>query len=69
MNNPFETEEISHRFIVGIDLGTTNSALAYVDLTQKAKTRREIQFLEFPQLTGPGEVSRRSVLPLSLIHI
>ncbi len=63
MNNPFETEEITHRFIVGIDLGTTNSALAYVDLAQKAKTRREIQFLEFPQLTGPGEVSRRSVLP------
>ncbi|GLI32586.1 Hsp70 family protein [Desulforhabdus amnigena] len=63
MDNPFEFEDITYRYIVGIDLGTTNSALAYVDLSRKDKQPREIQFLEFPQLTAPGEVSRRPVLP------
>lgn len=51
------------RFIVGIDLGTTNSALAYIDLQAEAGDRRRIQVFEITQLTGPGEVSRLPVLP------
>ena len=27
-----EWEDLTHRYIIGIDLGTTNSAVAYVDL-------------------------------------
>ncbi len=51
------------RFIVGIDLGTTNSALAYIDLQAEAEDRRRIQIFDVTQLTGPGEVSRLPVLP------
>ncbi len=51
------------RFIVGIDLGTTNSALAYIDLQAEPEDRRQIRIFEIAQLTGPGEVSRLPVLP------
>jgi molecular chaperone DnaK (HSP70) len=51
------------RFIVGIDLGTTNSALAYIDLQAEAEGQRRIQIFDIAQLTGPGEVSRLPVLP------
>jgi molecular chaperone DnaK (HSP70) len=50
------------RYLVGIDLGTTNSALAYVDL--KAKSRRpELHAFAVPQLVAPGEVAPRELLP------
>lgn len=52
-----------YRYIVGIDLGTTNSALAYVDLTADDSASRQIRFLEILQLTAPAELSRRSILP------
>ena len=55
------------RYIVGIDLGTTNSAVAYVDLQAAADRRRPQQFA-IPQLTGPGEISALSVLP-SFLYI
>ncbi len=51
------------RFIVGIDLGTTNSALAYMDLLAQSPEQRRIQIFDITQLTGPGEVSRLPVLP------
>jgi molecular chaperone DnaK (HSP70) len=57
------------RYLVGIDLGTTNSALAYVDLKPgKAGGRGrggppEIQTLPVPQLTAPGELASRPLLP------
>jgi molecular chaperone DnaK (HSP70) len=49
------------RYAIGIDLGTTNSAVAYVDL--KKPSPRPISFLEIPQLAAPGEIARRPVLP------
>ncbi len=49
------------RYVIGIDLGTTNSAVAYVDL--KRPSPRPISFLEIPQLVAPGEMAGRSVLP------
>jgi len=63
MDPQFEHEELIYRYIVGIDLGTTNSAVAYVDLGNKDQHRRRIQFLEIPQLIAPGEIGRRPVLP------
>ena len=63
MAPPPDTADISYRYIVGIDLGTTNSALAYVDLAGEDPAARQIQFLEIQQLTAPGELSRRPVLP------
>jgi hypothetical protein len=51
------------RYLVGIDLGTTNSALAYVDLAKKARARPEVQTFLVPQLVAPGEVGERPLLP------
>jgi molecular chaperone DnaK (HSP70) len=52
------------RYLIGIDLGTTNIALAYVDLKRRpAAGRPEIHTFPVPQLTAPGEVSKRPLLP------
>ena len=56
------------RYIIGIDLGTTNSAVSYVDLNAEGSRRSRIQLFTIPQLTGPGEVSRLPVLP-SFLYI
>lgn len=50
------------RFIVGIDLGTTNTALAYVDLNEKSD-HPKIQILAVPQVIRPGAVEERPLLP------
>ncbi len=52
-----------YRYIVGIDLGTTNSAVSYVDLLAEDSRNRGIKLFPVPQLTGPGEVSAMPVLP------
>jgi molecular chaperone DnaK (HSP70) len=48
------------RYLIGIDLGTTNSAVAYVD-TRAADLR--VRVFEIPQLVAPGEVAARRQLP------
>jgi molecular chaperone DnaK (HSP70) len=48
------------RFVVGIDLGTTNSAVAFVD-TASAEPR--ITMLPIPQLVAPGAVEPRPTQP------
>lgn len=48
------------RYLIGIDLGTTNSAVAYVD-TEAADSR--VRVFEVPQLVAPGEVAPRRQLP------
>jgi hypothetical protein len=51
------------RFAIGIDLGTTHSALSYVDLqaSDGEKTRHGV--LAIPQLTAPGTVEELPLLP------
>jgi molecular chaperone DnaK (HSP70) len=53
------------RFLIGIDLGTTNSALAYIDLQEKRRGGESpvIHPFQIPQLVAPGEVSARNLLP------
>ncbi|CAN2040935.1 Hsp70 family protein [Candidatus Magnetomoraceae bacterium gMMP-15] len=51
------------RYIIGIDLGTTNSAVSYVDLADNTSLQPRIKIFKIPQLTAFGEVSRLSVLP------
>ncbi len=51
------------RYIVGIDLGTTNTAVSYVDLSAEATKNKGIRQFKISQLTGPGEVSALPVLP------
>src|SRR5262245_6160519 len=48
------------RYLIGIDLGTTNTAVAYVD-TAAADPR--VRVFDVPQLVAPGEVGPRRQLP------
>jgi molecular chaperone DnaK (HSP70) len=52
------------RYLIGIDLGTTNSALAYLDL-QRPRRGERLDIKSFPllQLTAAGEVKERPLLP------
>src|ERR1700730_7744697 len=52
----------SSRYIVGIDLGTTNSALAYVD-TGSAEENPRPQQVAIPQVVQLGVVDERPMLP------
>ena len=49
------------RYVVGIDLGTTNSALAYVDTAAGAEPT--LNHLAIPQVVQPGVVEDRPLLP------
>lgn len=52
------------RYLIGIDLGTTNIALAYVDLKSKRSgSAPEIHTFPIPQLVAPGEMGERDLLP------
>lgn len=46
-------------WIVGIDLGTTHTVLAYCD----NRTDAAIETFAVPQLTGPGTIERSDILP------
>ena len=54
------------KYIVGIDLGTTNSALARCDADTEEDSR--IDVLGIPQLVNPSEVAERTLLP-SFLYI
>jgi molecular chaperone DnaK (HSP70) len=56
-------ESIDKRFVIGIDLGTTNCAVAYADLLEEKEAGTNIRLFKIPQLTSPGELSRLPVLP------
>jgi molecular chaperone DnaK (HSP70) len=51
------------RYIVGIDLGTTNCAVAYVDTKGRERPTADIRNFEVPQLVAPGETAPRTMLP------
>ena len=55
------------KYIVGIDLGTTNSALACCDATA-AEGKSQIEVRSIPQLVNPNEVAERTLLP-SFLYI
>ncbi len=54
----------SSRYLVGIDLGTTHTVVAFAD-THGATTEAppEVQRFAIPQLVSPGEIARRKSLP------
>lgn len=45
----------SPRFLVGIDLGTTNTVVAYCEITDNLE-QSEVSLFDIDQLIGPGEV-------------
>src|SRR5215471_937186 len=53
------------RYLIGIDLGTTNCAVAYIDTNDAASgpLPSGIRVFEVAQLTGPGEVRHAPLLP------
>ena len=51
------------RYSIGIDLGTTHSALAYVDSAASDGEKTSHGVLTLPQLTGPGSVEALPLLP------
>ena len=52
------------RFVVGIDLGTTNCAVAAADTSAEAPVP---EVFEVPQVVGPGEVEARATMPSFLL--
>ncbi|MFN8599066.1 MAG: Hsp70 family protein [Candidatus Binatia bacterium] len=65
MSSTTPGDDAPSRFVVGIDLGTTNSALAYVDtdgLDERA-TGAAIRTLDVPQVTASGTIEPRPLLP------
>src|SRR6056297_945408 len=50
-------------YAVGIDLGTTNSAVSYARLDPDTGLQPPIKRFDIPQLTGSGEFSKMPVLP------
>jgi hypothetical protein len=58
---------LSAKYIVGIDLGTTNSAMARYDVTASEDESR-IELCGIPQLINPNEVAERTLLP-SFLYI
>ncbi len=65
------------QYVIGIDLGTTNCAVSYVDVAplreegvikQLPDKNKVIKVFNIPQLTGHGEFSKISVLP-SFLYI
>ncbi len=54
------------RFLVGIDLGTTHTVVAYADLRQGRDA--SIRRFAIPQLISPGELAERPLLPSVRYH-
>ena len=55
------------KYIIGIDLGTTNSALARCDASS-AEEKSQIEVCSIPQLVDPNELAERTLLP-SFLYI
>ena len=51
------------RYSIGIDLGTTNSAISYFDLSESKSRGREQTMLSLPQVTSLGVVETKTLLP------
>ena len=56
------------RYCIGIDLGTTNSALAYTEIVDDTDAPPSVQLAQIPQLTNANEVAAEPLLP-SFLYI
>ena len=57
---------MSNNYVIGIDLGTTNSVLAYTELNIDAKNGEQqavVEILPIPQYVAPGTIESRKSLP------
>ena len=58
-----QVAEAARRYSIGIDLGTTHSALSYVDIGASDGETTVHGVLPMPQLTAPGMVEVQALLP------
>ena len=63
MKRPRGESLVSSRYLIGIDLGTTNSVVAYLDTHNNADADALIRVFPVPQLVRPGEVGTLPALP------
>ncbi len=54
---------MASRYLIGIDLGTTNSVVAYIDTQNIDDVRCTIRVFPVPQSVGHGEVRTLPALP------
>ena len=54
---------IAATYIIGIDLGTTNTVVAYTKAKVKKGQRAEVKILDMPQLVDASVIEKRKVLP------
>ena len=66
---------VQSRYLVGIDLGTTHTVVAYADTTKAGAPTDDapgapppVETFEVEQLVAPGEVAKRSMLPSLRYH-
>jgi len=57
----------SIQYLVGIDLGTTHTVVAYTE-ADKSQASQAIKLFQIEQLIAPGEVASRSLLPSVRYH-
>lgn len=59
---------MQHKYVIGIDLGTTNCGLAFAEPGAAGDPHEspEVRLFSIPQLTNPGEVRPEPLLPSSL---
>jgi hypothetical protein len=58
---------LNSRYVIGIDLGTTNCALAFADASNlDPRVLPPVRQFAIPQLLGPGQVAEEPLLPSSL---
>ena len=55
------------QYLIGIDLGTTNTVVAYADM-HKPLSSDNCNIFEIEQLVAPGEVAKRPLLPSFRYH-
>ncbi len=58
-----ETNQATARYSIGIDLGTTHSALSYVDISGSDGETAVQHVLAIPQISAPGAVEALPLLP------
>ncbi len=56
------------RYIIGIDLGTTNCAVAYADTLEQEGKEPKIRLFRIPQVVALGAVEERELLPSFSYH-
>jgi len=54
---------LSNQYVIGIDLGTTNCALAYAPAGGDPREQPPVALFDIPQLVNPGEVRDEPLLP------